>query len=334
MTASFLVSVVVPARDAATTIGRCLDALAAQTCPADRRELIVVDDGSVDATRELARASGACVLAQPTRGPAAARNLGARRARGDLLLFTDADCAPEPTWIERMVAPFADPSVVATKGAYRTEQTALAARFAQAEYEDKYRRMARFPTIDFVDTYAAAYRRDRFLDAGGFDERYPTAANEDLDLSFRLAERGARMLFVPEARVHHQHPTGLVAYARRKYRVGRWKPLLHADHPAKARADTHTPATLRPQVGLAALAALCLLGAPVSSLARRAAAALLAVHLATSLPFAVRLGRRDPALGLAVPLFVLVRSLALAAGYAVGLLALGRHHLPVRGQPP
>ena len=317
-------SVVVPARDAAATIGACVAAVLAQRFPADRRELIVVDDGSRDGTAAVARDAGARVVSETGRGPAAARNAGARAASGDLLLFTDADCVPDPDWIARLVAPFRDPDVVATKGAYRTEQPQLVARFAQAEYEDKYRRMRHFPTIDFVDTYSAAYRRDAFLLAGGFDERYRQAANEDLDLSFRLAEQGSRMIFVPDALVRHTFPTRLRDYARRKYKVGYWKPLLHRDHPEKAKSDSHTPGTLRLQIVLAALAGALAVPGLVWRPAGWGLAAALIGHVASSLPMAVRSARADRRLLPAVPILVLVRSYALGIGYPAGWRALRR----------
>lgn len=318
------VTVVVPARNAARTIGACLSALGRQRYPAGRFEVLVVDDGSRDGTGEVAARRGVRLLRINGRGPAAARNAGARAASGDLVLFTDADCQPDPDWVPRMVAPFEDPAVVATKGVYRTEQTTLIARFVQAEYEEKYRRMAGFPTIDFVDTYAAAYRRDVFLQAGGFDERYTQAANEDLDLSYRLAELGYRMVFVADAVVVHRHPDTVISYARRKFKVGYWKPLLHRDHPAKARSDSHTPPSLRWQVALAAVIAGALPLAPRVRVARCALVGALAAHALSSFPLAGLAGQRDRRLLLASPPLVLVRSFALGLGYLAGWWALRR----------
>ncbi|MBI3967507.1 MAG: glycosyltransferase, partial [Chloroflexi bacterium] len=207
-----LASVVVPAFDAAATIRDCLAALGAQTLGRDRLEVIVVDDGSSDATAAIAAAAGATALRQPHSSPAVARNTGARAATAPVLLFTDADCAPDPTWAERMLAPFADPNVCGVKGVYRTDQRAVLPRFVQAELEEKYRRLARFESIDFVDTYAAAYRRDVFLASGGFDALFPAHSAEDVDLSFRLARQGCRLVFAPDARVRHRHADRLPAY--------------------------------------------------------------------------------------------------------------------------
>ena len=168
-----LYSVIVPAYQAAGSLGLCLDALNAQTVARDLYEVIVVDDGSTDGTGEIAQQAGARVITQRNAGPAAARNAGAAAGRGDLLLFTDADCAPVPGWIAALAVPFADERVAGAKGTYLTSQRALVPRFTQLEYEDRYDRMAGVESIDFVDTYSAAYRRDIFLANGGFDTPFP-----------------------------------------------------------------------------------------------------------------------------------------------------------------
>ena len=145
-----MISVIIPARDATATLSTCLEALALQTVMPD--EVIVVDDGSRDRTAELATRHGAhCISLLPACGPANARNQGAKAAHGELLLFTDADCAAAQDWIEKLTAPFAIPNVVGAKGVYRTRQGGLTPRFVQLEYESKYQRMARMPFIDFID---------------------------------------------------------------------------------------------------------------------------------------------------------------------------------------
>src|SRR5918998_1202416 len=110
------VSVVVPARNAAGTIGSTLSGLEAQRF-ADEFEVIVVDDGSSDETRKMARASRVVseVLELRGRGPAAARNAGAERARGAKLAFLDSDCEPVPEWLAEGVAALEDADYVQGK---------------------------------------------------------------------------------------------------------------------------------------------------------------------------------------------------------------------------
>ena len=113
------VSVVIPARNAAATIGRTLSALGAQQTDASY-EVIVVDDGSTDDTIAIARAAGARVLEQHAQGPAQARNLGRRSANAGVLAFTDADCYPDPGWVEAALAAVAGADFV--QGAVRPER--------------------------------------------------------------------------------------------------------------------------------------------------------------------------------------------------------------------
>jgi glycosyltransferase involved in cell wall biosynthesis len=99
-----LVSVIVPARNAAGHIGDCLEALANQTYPGERREVIVVDNGSRDSTREVVAAHQVHLLEETSSSsPYPARNRGLDHARGEVIAFTDADCRPLETWLERGV---------------------------------------------------------------------------------------------------------------------------------------------------------------------------------------------------------------------------------------
>jgi glycosyltransferase involved in cell wall biosynthesis len=312
--------VIVPAFRAEATLPALFEALARQTLPRELFEVILVDDGSPDGTAAVAERAGARVLRQRNAGPAAARNLGAREARGAILVFTDADCAPEPDFLERLLAPFADARVAATKGAYLSRQRPLVARFVQLEYEERYDRMAaaqaRAGGIDFIDTYAAAFRREAFLGAGGFDESFPNASVEDQELSFRLAERGAVMKFVPEARVFHLHAASMRAYARKKAKIGFWKVAVLRRHPGKAVRDTHTPQLLKLQILLTVLPP---------------------VFLLTTIPFVLRALRRDLAVALAAPFLLYVRAVALGLGVAWGLakgVRLERASEPARAPEP
>ncbi|MCA8921127.1 MAG: glycosyltransferase [Planctomycetes bacterium] len=317
-------SVVIPARDAEDSVGDTLAGLALAACAL---QVIVVDDGSRDATGAVAERAGAEVVRAAGEGPARARNLGCARARADVLVFTDADCRPTPGFVEALLAPLADPAIAGVKGAYLTEQRSLTARFVQQEYEERYRRMAKRAFIDFVDTYACAYRKPVFDAVGGFDERYRLPSTEDQELSFRIVATGARLVFAPQARVVHRHADTLWGYARKKAKIGRFKVATLRRHPGKAVDDAHTPLTLKLQLLLAplaliaslALGALAALGAPPWALATAALPA--ALFALSCLPLTLHALRADPAVGVLTPAFCLVRGLALGWGVCAGLLA-------------
>jgi glycosyltransferase involved in cell wall biosynthesis len=318
-------SIVIPTFNGASRIGGCLDALVRQANERDV-EILVVDDGSTDGTAEVVRRyPGVRLIAQANAGPAMARNRGALAARGTILLFTDDDCVPAPDWLGAMLDPFAEPDVVGAKGVYRTEQKSLVARFVQIEYADKYRRMAALPDIDFIDTYSAAYVRERFLQMGGYDAAFPVACAEDIELSYRMSARGWKMKFVPAAVVFHTHPDTLLKYLRKKYKFAFWRVLAVRKNPRKGINDSHTPQIMKLQLlfGPALLLAMIvdLLARPPILLSTLVPAA----FLVSMLPFAWRAGRSDLMVALVSPWLLAARACAQVLGVGAGLIyARGR----------
>lgn len=317
------VTVVIPAYNATGTIGDCLESLARQSFPRDEIEVFIVDDGSTDGTPEYveryAQAWGADqprlrVIRQVHQGPAAARNLGATAAQGDFLLFTDADCVPHIDWIKEMVAPFRFPEIAAVKGAYKTKQKSLVARFAQAEFDARYRLLAAAQYVDVVFSYSAGFRREVFRTVGGFDTSFPVADNEDTDLSYRVATSGHRIKFNPAAIVYHRHPATLRQYLRKKHSRAYWRVMVYRRFPGKAVRDSYTPQTLKFQIGaiLLGVAGAALL--PVTSTALYAVAVAGGIFGATAVPFIWQLPREDPKLKLAAPFFLVCRAVVMASG--------------------
>ena len=317
-----LISVVIPAYNAAETLEPCLEAVESQTLARGHYEVIVVDDGSADATAEIARRHESVVLlSQPHKGVAAARNLGARRTRGAIVLFTDADCVPSPDWIEAMSAPFSDGEVMGVGGVIRTHQRGLVPRFIQLEFDDRFEKLAKHPSIDFITTATAGFRRDPFLESGGFREDLLGA--EDAELSFRLASAGHKMVFVPQAIVYHSHPQSLLEYARRKRYDAYWRLMVYLAHPRKVIVDSRTPQTQKAQIGLLFLLAVAALGAIFWGGMIWLAGGLLALFLLTALPFWWKSVRRDIVVGAFLPLLLLVGTASVAAGLAAGVVRYG-----------
>lgn len=314
-------SVIVPAYQAADVIGACVRALVRQTVDRARYEIIVVDDGSTDATGDVAKAAGADrVLRIVHGGPSTARNAGIEAAQGEIVLFTDADCEPAEDWIAQMVAPLNDPQVMGVKGTYRTRQASSIARLVQLEFEIRYARMAALERIDFVDTYAAAYRRALLVEYGGFDTAFPIPSAEDVDLSFRLARAGHWLVFAPDAWVWHRHPATLGRYLARKARFGYWRALLYVRYPDKISGDAHTDPALKSQFALVALLGLAVISGLFWPPAWIAALLLLVLFLATTLSFVRWAWRRDRAVALIWPGVTLLRVVVQGLGLALGLL--------------
>jgi cellulose synthase/poly-beta-1,6-N-acetylglucosamine synthase-like glycosyltransferase len=313
-------SVIIPAYNAEKTLSFCLKALAYQSVPEEDYEVIVVDDGSTDGTSKIAKRFNVKYIFQKNQGPAAARNRGAHDAKGDIILFTDSDCVPEHSWIQEMVSPFSDTEVVGVKGAYKTRQRELAARFAQAEFEDRYDLLQKSSFIDMVDTYSAAFRKDVFLNMGGFDESFPVANNEDTELSYRLAAAGYKLVFNPGAFVYHTHPDTFMKYLKLKFWRGYWRMVVYRRYPDKAVKDSYTPTIIKIQTMLMALSLPLI---PLSWFAPNLIyLALLTwgVIIVLSFPFSLKTFKKDRPVGLISPMVVLLRSLVFAVGSLLGVV--------------
>ena len=295
----------------------------------------MVNDGSTDNTADVvSRYSGVRLLTQANAGPAMARNRGALEARGEIILFTDDDCVPMPDWMSSMVEPFEDPEVVGVKGVYRTRQKSLAARFVQIEYEDRYRLMAGLSSIDFIDTYSAAFRRDRFLEMTGYDTSFPVACAEDIELSYRMSAQGWKMKFAPKAVVCHTHPDTLGRYFKKKYKFAFWRVLAVRKNPSKAMKDSHTPQVMKLQL---LFAPVLLLAGAFDLVVRPAVPAfvlVLTAFLASTLPFSLGAIRKDPVVGLLSPGLLALRACTQTIGVIAGLIYTRRKIIEVPRKSP
>ncbi|OGR51656.1 MAG: hypothetical protein A2049_10155 [Elusimicrobia bacterium GWA2_62_23] len=221
------VSVVVPVYNGARTIGLALDALLAQTHKG--LEIIVADDGSTDATPELVKGRPVKYLRQENAGPAKARNLGWRAAAGEIIFFTDADCVPEPAWVEKLLRLFEEPGVAAAGGTYGLRNPeSLVAQCIHYDIQYRHSRLGR--EVSYIGSFSLAVRRTALEQVGGFDETFRIACGEDADLSYRLFKAGHKFRFDKECWVAHHFPTGAVHFVRQQFWRGYWIMKLLAKH--------------------------------------------------------------------------------------------------------
>ena len=134
-------SIVIPVLNSARTLPACLAAIAAQTLPRADYEIVLADAGSTDRTLEIARAAGVdAIVPNPLRTGEAGKTAGIKAARGEIIALVDSDnILPDPGWLARMLAPFADPEIMATEPiAYtaRAEDPALTRYFARLGMND------------------------------------------------------------------------------------------------------------------------------------------------------------------------------------------------------
>jgi lipopolysaccharide/colanic/teichoic acid biosynthesis glycosyltransferase/glycosyltransferase involved in cell wall biosynthesis len=316
------ISVIIPTFKSQEMISNCLRALGQQTIKRDTYEIIVVDDESTDNTPNIVNTfPDVHLIVISHGGPSVARNIGVKAASGELIVFTDSDCIPASNWLEEITAPFKDSQIIGVKGVYRTNQDSLVSHFVQQEYGYKYKRMASKRYIDFIDTSAAAYRREIFLLNGGFDTSFTVPSVEDQELSFRLAQKGYRMVIAPNAAVYHFHDRNLLEYWIRKYRIGYWKAFMLRWLPQKTFSDSHTPPSQRLQIGLLGLAIICLLVGCIVPWFFWIFAGLIGLFFGVDLSFWIYVVKNDPPVGIIYPGLVLIRAAALGTGLFVGFLA-------------
>ena len=313
-------SIIIPAYNAKKTLSACLESLADQSVAKEDYEVIVVDDGSTDGTAKIAKKFDVKYIFQTNQGPAAARNKGADAAAAQIILFTDADCVPDHNWIREMVSPFSDREAIGVKGAYKTRQTELAARFAQAEFEDRYDLLKKSSTIDMIDTYSAAFRKDVFLNIGGFDQSFPVANNEDTDLSYRLSAKGYKMVFNQEAFVYHTHPNSFLKYLKLKFRRGYWRMVVYRRYPDKAVKDSYTPAIIKIQTMLMAFSLTLFPLALVYSSLIYPVLLSWGIIIVSAMPFSFKTFKKDRPVGLISPGVILLRSMVFALGSMLGAI--------------
>lgn len=196
------VSVVVPTYNQSALLAECLRSLATQTLSPDRYEVVVVDDGSTDATPEVIRQAGARargVRLPANRGRSAARNTGVEQARADLIVFVDSDVVVRPDFLAWHVQTHQrhGPGIL-SRGPVILVPDVLSASRARIS------RVAASPA--YLDTANAGLRRAALRQAGMFDEHFPGYGWEDFELGMRLKRAGIRRVFCPEAVAFHIQP--------------------------------------------------------------------------------------------------------------------------------
>jgi glycosyltransferase involved in cell wall biosynthesis len=227
------VSVIVPVLNGAAHVGRCLDALCAQTYPPERFEILVVDNGSDDETRGVVRRYAVRLLVERSaRSPYLARNTGLAHASGDVLAFTDADCVPAKSWIEQGVERIEQEGADLAGG--RVE-FALSAPPRAAELLDAVKNLDNERSIaerGVAKTGNLFVARRVFDELGGFaaDRR----SGGDVEFTARASGAGFSLVYAPAAVVTKPARRAL-ALARKQYRVGRGEALLWRERGVRAR---------------------------------------------------------------------------------------------------
>jgi len=245
------ISIIVPTRNRRGKIDKCLRAIAQQTYPHDRFEVIVVDDGSDAPLATTVSPFSAHLqlqlVEQAKAGPARARNTGAKHAAGRLLVFTDDDCEPTPGWLAELHRHFQrwpDRAIGGETINALPENAYSSASQLLVDYLYEYYGAASPAGADgaasgppFFTSNNLAVPAALFHDVGEFDASFPRAGGEDREFCDRWQERGYRLLRAPDAIVRHSHGLSFRTFWRQHMNYGRG-----AFHLRKARVSRHRDA--------------------------------------------------------------------------------------------
>ncbi len=311
------ISIVIPVRNGQGLLAACLQALRRQTLDQQAFEVVVVDDGSTDATASTPLQGNERMVSQPPGGASAARNRGVLESRGEIVLFTDADCRPQADWAEKLSRPMLAGQAEGTVGRCLSRQRQWVAALIQIELDERYAEMGKRSKIDFLNTGNCGFLRP-VLGEKPFDESFKRL--EDVELSFRLASEGRTMIFIPDAGVHHPHPTSLRSHLSRKFRYASYAPLIYRRYPGKTFSDSRTPLSRRLQLLSLGIAGLAFPFAWLHAAGAWTLLAALLFSLGCAFPLLQRARRTSLGLAAAAPLFALLGNLAFILGSMRGVL--------------
>ena len=333
---TFGVTLVIPGRNCASTLDRCLSSVVPLFSVVDLvkdpgtegslarsttalTEIIFVDDGSTDATPEIAARYPVRLIRGTGQGPGAARNLGWQAAETELIWFIDSDCVAEPDALEKLLPHMNDPHVAGVGGSYANLfPESLVATLIHEEIVARHRRMKR--EVDFLATFNVIYRRSVLAELGGFNEELKLA--QDAELAYRVRAAGHRLNFELQSRVGHHHPRNLWRYLKTQARQGYYRIKLYRQHPTKISGDSYAGMLDYVQPPLALLTCVALAGTLMSA-GKYVFAVLLIALLITQLPMTWRLLRQHHLRMLHFIWFGSVRALARGIGLAQGVFELG-----------
>lgn len=232
------VTIVIPVKDRDEELARCLASLSRIVYPKEKLQVVVVDDGSTDLSPVLAKLYGAEVVPSggTGRGPAAARNVGAGIATGDILAFIDSDCTASPDWLGDLIPSFDDPRIAAVGGFV----DGMCRESAVDRYESvmsslslgsRERIGSSGDDTFYLPSCNLLVRRTLFHGVGGFrDEMH---VGEDVDLTWRLRDQGWTIGYIPAGRVFHEHRSSIRSFMSRRFDYGTSEGLLQQLHPQR-----------------------------------------------------------------------------------------------------
>jgi glycosyltransferase involved in cell wall biosynthesis len=233
------VSIVIPTYNSSKTISKTVEACLKQTYFKNNPEVIVVDDGSNDNTKDIIKNLPIKYLYQSNAGPAKARNLGWKSAEGEIIYFTDSDCVPEKDCIENLVKMHDSNEIASVGGSYGIANPESLLSLC-IHNEIQYRHSTMPVNVRYLGSFNVAVKKSALESVNGFDESFKIACAEDADLSYRLIDKGFKLRFNKNSIVNHYFPTNIIRFSRQQFFRGYWLMKLFFKHRGKLGKDDYS----------------------------------------------------------------------------------------------
>lgn len=221
------VSVIVPVRNGEKVLRDCVGSILKTDYPLDRLEILVVDNGSTDGTAEIIKSFPVRYVMESHRGAPAARNAGVRACRGDIIVFTDADCVVSQGWLGEVLQAFEEDGVGGVAGeivAYNSKTPAE--RYAAKVRHLSPRKYLARPHLPFAVFANLAFRGEVFDKIGLLDDSLIQGDSTDFCTRF-FRETGLKLKYAPKAVVFHRHRTTTWEFFKQQWYYGRGHALLY-----------------------------------------------------------------------------------------------------------
>lgn len=241
------ISVIIPVRNRPVEISQCLSSLGELDYPADKKEIIVVDDASDDNTADIVTGFPVKLIKNSVRMQAScSRNLAAKAAKGDILAFIDSDCTADPMWLKDLVTAFSDE----TNGAAGGKVDSWFDKKALDRYEKvssslnkgtRSKSSKEEGAFFYLPACNLLVKKKIFLELGGF--KINMTVGEDVDFCWRLKDSGYEIEYRPAGVVFHKHRNKTSAFIARRFQYGTSEPLLQKKHPDRIKRMYYMPLT-------------------------------------------------------------------------------------------
>jgi mycofactocin system glycosyltransferase len=218
-----------------------VDSLLSLDYPKEKLEIIVVDDGSEDATpRVLSGLPVKAILRTSRSGAAACRNVGWQAAKSELIAFTDSDCRADAGWLKELVERMSTHKADAIGGLVKSAGTGSRIDRYEAVrsplYSGKHEKeITSESAISYLPTCNLVIKREVLEYVSGFDLAFPLAVGEDVDLVWRIVDAGFKVLYTPAGTIVHNHRESLKQFVIRRAQYAASEAQLVRKHPLRGR---------------------------------------------------------------------------------------------------